>query len=142
MLRKLIWLFPLKWQVKIKSYYRLGYIVNTDSPSTFNEKINYRKLNWKNQLFVDCADKVKVRDFVRNKVGNDILIPALNLGADFELNDVKNAFSELGPGVLKANHNSGPVQFIEDSEVSNLESAVIDIQNQLRKFYGINNQEM
>jgi len=142
MLRKIIWSLPLKWQIKIKSYYRLGYIVDTDTPITFNEKINFRKLFWKNNLFVDCADKVKVRDYVREKIGSDFLIPALKLGAAFEINDVKNAFSELGPGVLKANHNSGPVQFIEDNEEFKLVNSVIEIKNQLRNIYGLNNQEV
>ena len=60
----------------IMKYYNQvhGYTYDFDNPVTFTEKVNTRKLD-KNPLFTICADKIKVRDYVRKKIGKKYLIP-------------------------------------------------------------------
>lgn len=53
----------------------LGYKMNLDNPITFNEKINWYKLNYKNDLMPVCADKYAVYDYVKSKGLENILIP-------------------------------------------------------------------
>lgn len=56
-----------------KSYYKL----NIDSPITFNEKINYIKYTIRNSLSQIVADKISVRKYVNEKIGEKYLIPLI-----------------------------------------------------------------
>ncbi len=38
--------------------------MNLKNPADFNEKLMWLKLNWKNPLIVQCADKFEVRDYI------------------------------------------------------------------------------
>jgi hypothetical protein len=82
-----------------------GYIPNLDNPSTFNEIIASRKINQPiTEIQIVCSDKLKVRDYVREKIGDQYLT---------ELYDVIKSPDELNTSnwpdqvVLKANHASG-----------------------------------
>mgnify|MGYP000555659891 FL=1 len=52
----------------------LGYRLDLQNPKTFNEKIQWIKLKDKNPLYTLCADKYKVRDFVKARIGSGYLI--------------------------------------------------------------------
>lgn len=43
---------------------RLGYSPDLQNPVTFNEKIQWLKLNWYDSNVVKLADKYRVRDYV------------------------------------------------------------------------------
>jgi hypothetical protein len=43
------------------------------SPKTFNQKIQWLKLYWRDDLACRCADKVAVRDYVASHIGHDVL---------------------------------------------------------------------
>lgn len=57
----------------------LGYKLDLDNPKTFNEKIQWIKLNDRNPLYTICADKYKVRAFVEEKIGVQYLINLLKV---------------------------------------------------------------
>jgi hypothetical protein len=74
------------------------------NPRTFNEKILWLKINHRDPLLRVCADKFTVRDFVREKIGEEFLIPLVGAwesapAIDFE--SLPNRFA------LKASHGSG-----------------------------------
>ena len=58
----------------VMKYFKInhGYEYDFDNPVTFNEKLNTRKLE-KNKLYTICADKIKVRDYVAEKIGSKYL---------------------------------------------------------------------
>lgn len=56
---------------------RFGYYPSFSHPKTFNEKIQCLKLYDHNPLYTLCADKLLVRDYVKEKIGEDHLIPLL-----------------------------------------------------------------
>ena len=58
-----------------KGKINLGYTMDLDNPITFNEKLNWYKLNYKNDLMPICADKYRVYDYVKSKGLEEILIP-------------------------------------------------------------------
>ncbi|MDA8962503.1 hypothetical protein N9H37_04015, partial [Congregibacter sp.] len=58
---------------------KTGYKCDLQNPRTFNEKIQYFKLNNRDPIFTDLADKLVVRDFVRAKC------PELSLPRVFEV---------------------------------------------------------
>lgn len=77
---------------------------NLASPSTFNEKVMVRKLTENSSLFVECADKVLVKDRVERTVGRKYLIPTLWHGKV-----LPQAPPDAWPRrfVVKASHASG-----------------------------------
>ncbi len=54
------------------------------NPITFNEKIQWLKLNDSKPLKSVCADKYLVREYIKDKVGEDYLIPLLGYWDKFE----------------------------------------------------------
>ena len=53
----------------VKKYYKKksGKELNLNNPQTFSEKLNWYKLNDRNPLMAQCADKVAVREYVTEK---------------------------------------------------------------------------
>ncbi|MFO1488443.1 MAG: ATP-grasp fold amidoligase family protein [Verrucomicrobiota bacterium] len=47
--------------------------LNLQNPQTFNEKIQWIKLNWRVDILTRCADKYEVRGFVQSRIGGDTL---------------------------------------------------------------------
>lgn len=69
-------IFGLRKSLEI--YYRIKtkHKLHLDNPERYSERIQVRKLNYKeNPLYVLCADKYKVRDYVKEKIGEEYLIP-------------------------------------------------------------------
>ena len=78
----------------------LGYKLNLDNPKTFNEKIQWLKFYYRNHLMTKCADKAEVRNYIKDTVGEQYLIPCLgvyNSPDEIDFNKLPNRF------VLKVN---------------------------------------
>ena len=60
----------------VKRYYRkrLGKKLNLQNPRTFNEKLQWLKLNYRPALLTRLADKFAVREYVRQRVGEPVLL--------------------------------------------------------------------
>ena len=85
--------------------------LNLDNPSTFSEKIQYIKLNERTELRKRIADRMKVRDFVAERIGENHLIPLI--GNYKEL--TRDIWEELpSQFVLKANHGCGMLKIIRE----------------------------
>lgn len=56
-----------------------GYKLNLDNPKSFNEKIQWLKLYCRDSLMTKCADKVGVRDYVKEKIGEKYLVPIIGI---------------------------------------------------------------
>ena len=57
----------------------LSYKIDKKRLKTFNQKIQWIKLYGITPLMRDCTDKVKVRDFVRERIGKEYLKPVLQV---------------------------------------------------------------
>lgn len=55
-----------------------------ENPKTFNEKIQWLKINDATKLKTICADKYAVRGYIEEKVGKEYLIPLLGCWNKFE----------------------------------------------------------
>lgn len=125
--------------IKKKFTESLGYEIDfSKEPKTFNEKIQFRKLYDKNPLYSICADKYRVREYVKEKIGEEYLIP-LYLVTDKlteeQWDKLPNSF------VAKANHNSGPVQIVKDKSKINKEEIIRELNLQLKTDYGVLSME-
>lgn len=82
-----------------------------ENPKTFNEKIQWLKLNDSTHLKTICADKYLVRDYVKDKVGEEYLIPLLGYWDKFEDID----FSKLPKKMIfKSTTGSARYKIIKD----------------------------
>ena len=103
-------------------YYKekLGYSYDFNHPITFTEKINSRKLD-KNPLFPLCADKIKVRDYVRKKIGEKYLIPCV-----FTAKKLTSELYDSMPNscVLKTASGSGTIKIIYNKNNEDKDSVI------------------
>lgn len=115
----------------IKLYYRLrfGRKLNMSDPKTLNEKLQWLKFNYRFPLQSIVSDKLLVRDYVKEKIGEKYLIPLL--GSWEEYSDID--FSSLPKRfVLKCNHDSGGLVVCTDKEKLNYEEAKKKIEKSLK----------
>jgi len=90
----------IKWQYR-KSF---GRKLNLKNPTSFNEKIQWLKLNYRDEILTICSDKYKVRDYVKKTMGEQVLTKlygVYNSVEDIILEELPNSF------VLKVTHGSG-----------------------------------
>ncbi|MBE9576228.1 ATP-grasp fold amidoligase family protein [Flavobacterium proteolyticum] len=95
---------PPKIYIPLQYEYVTGNKLNLKNPKTFNEKIQWYKLNYKNPILRKLVDKYNVREFVSDKIGEKYLNTLLGVyetpnEIDFE--KLPNKF------VLKCVHGSG-----------------------------------
>lgn len=90
----------------LKLLYRavVGKPLNLENPQTFSEKLQWLKLYNRRPEYTMMVDKVEVKNYVAQKLGEEYIIPTLGVWKspdeiDFEA--LPNQF------VLKCNHNSG-----------------------------------
>lgn len=107
-LEALRWL-PDRLAISLDYYRVFGAFPNLANPRTFSEKIQYLKLREHDARMPALVDKVRVKDFVRAKLGKEWVIPTLWHGARVT-EDVLRAVSK--PAVMKANHSSAQVMFL------------------------------
>lgn len=106
---KLLTLTSDRLFIKIKYYIRLNKIPNLDKPKTFNEKLQWLKLNDRRPIYTTMVDKYRVRDYVSNKIGKEYLIPLIGVWDDPDEIDFDSLTNQF---VLKCNHNSGTGMYI------------------------------
>lgn len=97
--------YPLLLRIAEK---RLGYRPDIHNPKTFNEKVQWRKVYDQNPLFPIISDKLRLRDYLAEQLGNATaanILPELLLVTDtpqtVDLSELPDAW------VAKANHASG-----------------------------------
>lgn len=97
----------------------LDYPLNLQNPRTFSEKLQYMKLYDRNPLYNVFADKYAVRDYVKDKIGGEHLVPLLgkwDTPDDVKLDTLPNKF------VLKLNNDSGGVWICTDKSSFDMEA--------------------
>ncbi|MCG4520993.1 ATP-grasp fold amidoligase family protein [Butyricimonas sp. DFI.6.44] len=81
-----------------------GRRLDLKNPRTFNEKLNWLRLYGEHRHWSMCADKYRVREFVKDRIGERYLIPLLGVydkGQHMNWEVLPKSF------MLKANHGSG-----------------------------------
>ena len=130
-------LFFLPDKVYIQLYYRLrtGRKLNMKNPTTFNEKIQWMKFNYRFPLQSVVSDKLLVRDYVKEKIGKEYLIPLLGKWKKFDEIDFDTLPDQF---VLKCNHDSGGLVVCRDKSALDYKKAKNKIEKSLKSnFYTI-----
>ncbi|MBQ7111381.1 MAG: hypothetical protein IJO06_09170 [Thermoguttaceae bacterium] len=104
-------LLPDKWVVCLQYMATLNRFPNLKKPKRFTEKLQWYKLNYRVPLMTQCADKFRVRDYLRAK-GYEEYVAKLYQACDvFEEIDFSSLPDEF---VIKANNGCGTNIFVTD----------------------------
>lgn len=118
MIRKLT-RYQMRKMPRIYDYYdysfrrRLGRSPDYENPQTLTDKLAWLRRYDHDPLYTTLTDKVAVRDWVRERVGDDVLVPCYGVwdrAADIDFSSLPRSF------VLKCNHESKFVVICEDKE--------------------------
>lgn len=78
--------------------------LNLEKPISFSEKLQWLKVNYKDDLLTQCSDKYKVREYIKKTIGEEYLnelYGVYSLVNEIDFPTLPNEF------VLKVNHSSG-----------------------------------
>jgi len=124
---------PDEFILKREFRLRMGRPLNLQAPQTFNEKIQWLKLNDRNPLYTILVDKYAVKKWVAEKIGEQYVIPTLGVWSVFSdiiFDKLPNQF------VLKCTHDSGGLIVVKDKNSLDLSLAQKKIEDCLRRnFY-------
>ena len=98
----------------------MGYKLDLKHPRTFNEKLQWLKLNDRKPEYTLMVDKYRVKEWVAKKIGEEYVIPTLAVWESVDDIDISELPSRF---VLKCNHDSGSVIVCHDKASFDLETA-------------------
>ena len=100
-----------------KQYLQLYYFakfkkpLNLKSPKTFNEKLQWLKLNDRKDIYTIMVDKYEAKKVVANIIGEEYIIPTLGVWDSFDEIDFDTLPDQF---VLKCTHDSGGLVICRD----------------------------
>ena len=124
----------LRWNTNTTNYIRaIGKPPNYVSPKSWTEKIQWRKVFDRNPLLVTYTDKVLAREYMR-EVAPEVAVPrTFWIGENPE--DIPfDIFDE--PYVIKPNHSSGLIIFVENPAGIDRRQIISTCQQWLKTRYG------
>ena len=128
-----------------KSYLRFKYWLNMDkkldlkNPKTFNEKLQWLKLYNRKPEYTMMVDKYAVREYIKEKLGEEYLIPLLGVWDSPDNIDFDKLPSQF---VLKCNHNSGLGMCIcKDKSKLDINKVKKDLKKGLKEDYYLTSRE-
>lgn len=107
--------------LRVKFRLFMGYWMDFNNPKTYNEKLQWLKLNDKHPEYTKMVDKVDAKKYVASVVGDKYIIPTLgvwNSVDDIEWNSLPKQF------VLKAAGDSGGIVVCKDKSKLDINAAV------------------
>lgn len=117
----------------------MGYELDLENPKTFNEKLQWLKLYDRNPEYTMLVDKYLVRDYIREKLGEEYLIPligAWDSPDEIDFDALPDQF------VLKCNHNSGVGMYIcKDKSQMDVEKVKSELRRGLAQDYYLTGRE-
>lgn len=124
--------------LKIAYRARMGKRLNLKNPKTYNEKLQWLKLYDRKPEYTTMVDKYAVREYIKEKIGEEYLIPLLGVWDRFEDIDFEKLPNQF---VLKCNHDSGGLVICKDKTTLDIELVEKKINNSLKKNYYFHGRE-
>ena len=118
--------------LKDKYYFRFHKPLNLDNPQTYNEKLQWLKLHDRRSEYTEMVDKYLAKSYVRERIGDEYIIPTLGVWDKFEdidFDKLPNTF------VLKCTHDSGGLVICKDKRLFDYNAAKVKIKKCLRRNY-------
>ncbi|MES2931081.1 MAG: ATP-grasp fold amidoligase family protein [Patescibacteria group bacterium] len=118
--------------------HKLGYRLNLKNPRSLNEKIVWKKLFDRNPLLPYTSDKYRVRQYVRDTLGEEeasqVLIPLLHEGRNPEAIPFDTLPEEY---IVKTNHDSGGHHIVQRGDGVDRAAIIAKFKNLLSRSYGV-----
>lgn len=127
-----------RWLIRIRYRVIFHRRLHLKHPKTFNEKIQWLKLNDRKPLYHTMADKYDARAFVAEKIGEQYLIPLLghwDTAQEIDFSKLPEQF------VLKCTHDSQSIVICHDKEKLNETEACEQLQKALSTDYSVLGRE-
>ena len=83
-----------------------GKTLDLGHPLTFNEKLQWLKLNDRQPCYVRMVDKIQAKEWAAAIIGDEYIVPTLRIWKDVKSIDLVGLPETV---VLKTNHDSGTV---------------------------------
>ncbi len=128
-LRKMRFL-PSKFYVKVHYEYFSGKKLDLDHPEDFNAKIEWYKVFFRPKLLNTLVDKYEVRDYVKEKIGEQYLnelYAVYNRPEDIDFESLPHQF------VIKANHTNGHNLVVKNKDDLNRKKVIEKFKKWLTK---------
>ena len=135
---KILSVIPDKPYLRIRYFQRMHKILHLKNPKTYNEKLQWLKLYDRKPLYTKLVDKYLVREYVKEKIGEDYLIPLLAVyerAEDIDFDALPDEF------VLKCTHDSGGLVICRDKADLDKTAAKTKIGSSLKVNYYLENRE-
>lgn len=130
--------FSDEFYLKTQYPYKTGWWLDLENPQTFNEKLQWLKLYYRNDKLTKMVDKYAVKDYVAEKIGEKYLIPTIGVWDNADEID----FSKLPEKfVLKCTHDSGGLIVCSDKKKLNFDKARKWLKKRLKRNFYIYKRE-
>ncbi len=116
--------------LKLRYKTNFGKELDLYNPHTYNEKLQWLKLNDKKPIYTTMVDKYEAKKYVAERIGEDYIIPTLGVWERFEDIDFEKLPNQF---VLKCTHDSGGVVIVKDKRTFNKKKAKKKINKCLKK---------
>lgn len=128
--RQLLNWMPDEMFIKLLYRFHEGKKINLDNPTLLNEKLQWLKLYDHNPKYTMMVDKYKVKEYVRELIGEEYIIPTLGVwdnAKKIEFGKLPNQF------VLKTNHDSHSLVICKNKEDFDYKSAIKKLNKSLKR---------
>ena len=103
---------------------------NLKNPKTYNEKLNWLKLHDKNPIYTRIVDKFEAKEYVKDIIGDQYIIPTLGAWDNFDDIDFDALPQQF---VLKCTHDSEGLVIVKDKDKLDKEMAKNKIESALKQ---------
>lgn len=131
-------LIPDRIFLKYQFHYVFGYKLDLKHPKTFNEKLQWLKLYDRNPLYTTLVDKLAVKKWVAETIGDQYVIPTLAVYDSVNEIDLDSLPDQF---VLKCTHDSGSVCICSDKNSFDFESAKHTLKKGLNSSFYLKHRE-
>ena len=121
-----------KQYLKLMYWTYIGKKLNLENPKTFNEKLQWLKLNDRKDIYTTMVDKYEVKKYVADRIGEEYIIPTLGVWDNFDDIDFEKLPNQF---VLKCTHDSGGLVICKDKSEFDINSAKKKINRCLKTNY-------
>ena len=135
---KICTILKIKNYIPDKIYLFLMYYIlvkkrlNINNPKTFNEKLQWLKLNDRKNIYTKMVDKYEAKKYVTDLIGDEYIIPTIGVYNNFNeinFNNLPNQF------VIKCTHDSGSTIVCKDKTKFDIKNAKKKISKALKYNY-------
>lgn len=126
---------PDKIYIQLNYFAHFGKPCNFKDPKTFNEKINWLKLNDHDPLYTKLVDKYEGKEYIKKRIGDEYIIPTLGVYDRFDEIDFEKLPDQF---VLKCTHDSEGIVIVKDKSKFDIKAARKKINSAMKQnFYYI-----